>query len=103
VLGKVSVTRNLQQGVNETFGGVGLEVNAAGSAPGVTEVIRINNPRPAVFGGRRHYEISPANNANLNATLKFFYSEDELGALNENNLALFKSVDAAQTGPNWGV
>jgi len=98
VLGKVSATRNLQQGVNETFGGVGLEVNAAGSAPGVTEVIRINNPRPAVFGGRRHYEINPANNTNLNATMKFFYSEDELGVLNENNLALFKSVDG---GANW--
>lgn len=98
VLGKVTVTRILQQGVNETFGGVGLEINAAGGTPGVTEVIRINNPRPAVFGGRRHYEIIPANNSGLNAIMKFFYNEDELGTLNENNLALYKSVD---NGANW--
>ncbi|MHC1738136.1 MAG: T9SS type A sorting domain-containing protein [Ignavibacteriaceae bacterium] len=98
VLGKVSVTRILQQGVNETFGGIGLEINAGGGAPGMTEAIRINNPRPAVFGGRRHYEINPANNSGLNATMRFFYNEDELGTLNENNLALYKAVD---NGANW--
>ena len=38
----------------------------------------------------RYYEIIPANNAALNAALRFNYFDGELNGLNENNLILFK-------------
>jgi len=98
VIGNVLVSRNLAQSVNENFGGVGLEINAAGAAPGITEVIRINNQRPAVFGCRRHFKITPSNNAGLNATIKYFYTDYEVGILNESNMVLYKSAD---NGINW--
>jgi hypothetical protein len=45
----------------------------------------------------RYYEISSANNNNLNTTLRFNYFDEELNAFNENSLVLFKSDDAI----NW--
>jgi hypothetical protein len=45
----------------------------------------------------RYYDILPANNSNLNATLRLNYFDGELNGNNENSLALFKSDD----GVNW--
>ncbi|HEV8283037.1 MAG TPA: T9SS type A sorting domain-containing protein [Chitinophagaceae bacterium] len=39
----------------------------------------------------RYYDILPANNTNLNATLRFNYFDGELNGINENSLLLFKS------------
>jgi hypothetical protein len=41
----------------------------------------------------RYYEILPANNTNLNATLRFNYFDGELNGINEDLLALFSSED----------
>lgn len=46
---------------------------------------------------RRHFEISPANTANLNATLRMQYFDAELNSLDENALVFFKNED----GSNW--
>jgi hypothetical protein len=45
----------------------------------------------------RYYDILPANNTNLNATLRFQYMDDELNGLDENTLTLWEQP-AAQ---NW--
>jgi hypothetical protein len=45
----------------------------------------------------RYYDILPANNSNLNATLRFNYFDAELNGLNENSLLLWKSNDNV----NW--
>jgi len=45
----------------------------------------------------RYYEILPANNANLNATLRFNYFDGELNGISEDLLALFSSEDDV----NW--
>lgn len=39
-----------------------------------------------VAGINRYYEIYPVNNTGLNATLRLYYSDDELNGLNENTL-----------------
>lgn len=52
---------------------------------------------PFVLNGNginRSFDIIPANNTGLNATLKFSYLEAELNGNNEANLALWKSIDA---------
>jgi hypothetical protein len=41
----------------------------------------------------RYYDIVPANNTNLNATLRFKYLEGELNGLNENSIVFFESQD----------
>jgi hypothetical protein len=45
----------------------------------------------------RYYKISPANNNNLNATLRFNYLDGETNGLDENSLSLFRS----ENGINW--
>jgi Secretion system C-terminal sorting domain len=47
----------------------------------------------------RYYDIVPANNTDLNATLRFNYFDGELNGINENLLVLFKSDDAI----NWSA
>ncbi len=47
----------------------------------------------------RYYDIVPANNTNLNATLRFNYFDGELNGLTENALELFKSDNAI----NWSA
>src|SRR5262249_37360711 len=47
----------------------------------------------------RYYEIIPANNNNLNATLRFNYFDGELGSLDESKLVFYKSDDST----NWAI
>ena len=96
--GKVFVERNVGLSVNQTFSGIGIEINAAGIAPGNTSVLRKTGDAAANFGIKRHYYISPTINAGLNATLKMSYQETELDTILETNLALFESVD---NGTTW--
>jgi hypothetical protein len=44
----------------------------------------------------RYYDISPANNTNLNATLRFSYLEPELNTLPENSIVLWRSTTNSQ-------
>lgn len=45
----------------------------------------------------RYYDIVPANNTALDATLRFNYFDEELNGIDENSLVFFKSDDAI----NW--
>ena len=45
----------------------------------------------------RYYDISPANNSGLNATLGFTYFDSELNGLTENDLTLFRSEDGGMS------
>jgi len=40
----------------------------------------------------RYYDILPANNANLNATIRFKYLDEELSGLDENSLVLLENL-----------
>ncbi len=101
VVGATEATRTLAQSVNETFGGIGLEINAAGGAPGSTIVTRQTGI--AVTSGssasiQRWFDIVPTNNAGLNATMNFFYDNSELNGNNASVLKLYKSTNA---GSSW--
>lgn len=45
---------------------------------------------PGTTGITRYYEIYPTHNTGLNATLRFYYSDEELEGLNENTLTLWR-------------
>ena len=101
VLGTVAVARTAAQSVNETFGGIGLEILADGAAPGLTDVVRTTGTAQSIDGDdgiERSFEIMPANNTGLDATVVFHYDESELNGLAEPTLKLYESFDG---GANW--
>ncbi|TAE56311.1 MAG: T9SS C-terminal target domain-containing protein [Bacteroidetes bacterium] len=82
-------------------GNIGLALSS-GANWGVTTLIRRHDP--ANLGGgssiRRSFEISPANNAGLNATLRFSYFDAELNGIAESGFELYRSTD---NGLSWSL
>jgi hypothetical protein len=111
VIGAVEATRTLSQSVLSTFGGIGLEINAADAAPGSTLVRRVTGtasgspPNSSIL---RYFDVTPTVNTGLNATLRFRYDGSELAGQDGSTLSLWKSTNAglswAQEGgtPNVG-
>ncbi len=100
VVGNIQTTREVLQGVNNTFGGTGLEINPAGTAPGSTTVLRKTGTATTGNGNdgiKRYFQITPTETSGFNATLVFKYDENELNAIPEGNLVLFRSTDLS----NW--
>jgi hypothetical protein len=101
VLGTVKATRTVAQGVDEAFGNIGLELEAAGGAPGATEVVRTTGTALSVDGMQsitRYFDVTPANNTGLDATMVFHYDESELNGIDEDMLDMFSSLDG---GSSW--
>jgi len=101
VLGTVSASRTVAQGVPEAFGGIGFELEAAGGAPGITGVVRTTGTALSVDGQQsitRYFDVTPANNAGLDASTVFHYDETELNGIPEDELGLFSSFDG---GSSW--
>jgi hypothetical protein len=81
--------------------GLGLSLTALGAAPGATTVARVTGESQTVGGNAsvlRRYEISPAINTGLNATVILSYADLELNSATETDLVMYRSVDA---GANW--
>lgn len=101
VTGSVVSSRNLIQGTDEDFGGIGITINAADAAPGSTDVRRITGTAQSGGGYNsiaRSFDIIPTVNTGLNATIDFHYEESELnGNTDEASLQLWKSTDAGST------
>ncbi|MHC1738135.1 MAG: BPL-N domain-containing protein [Ignavibacteriaceae bacterium] len=101
VEGSIQTTRTVLQNANNTFGGIGVEINAAGTAPGATIVKRVTgvsyliNNNPTIL---RYFDITPLVNNNLNAQLVIHYDESELLGIPELNLAATRSTNQ---GTNW--
>ncbi|HOJ19150.1 MAG TPA: T9SS type A sorting domain-containing protein [Ignavibacteriaceae bacterium] len=100
VVGNIQTTRDVVQSVNNTFGGIGIEINAAGTAPGSTIVLRKTGTATTGNGNqgiKRYFQITPTATNGFNATLVFKYDENELNLIPEANLRLFKSTDEGTT------
>ena len=96
IIGKVNTTRNATQGVNNNFGGIGIEINALGNTPGDIYVERVTDTTITAYGNssiKRYFNISPALNNSLNANLIFHYDESELNGIPETNLKLFRALN----------
>lgn len=102
-LGTESITKNLSAvSVAENPGSLGAELDCS-TALGTTTITRghtslfTNGGGPAIL---RWFDIAPANNSLLDATLKFHYDETELNGNTEALLNLFESQDAGSTWSN---
>ncbi len=101
VVGNLATTRTLSSGVANNFGGSGISITASGSAPGATTITRVTGTTFTGYAGNvsigRKYAVSPTVNTGLNATMVLTYRQDEVGALTESNLVLYRSTDGGST------
>ncbi len=92
--GQIQTTRNLNN-IDEDVAGLGAKITTSADM-GSTTIIR-GHEAQGPQGIERYYQINPANNSGLNATLVFNYLDSELNGLTEADLRLFKSTD----GNTW--
>jgi len=86
---------------SSNFGGIGATISWNGTAPGSTSITRSSGS--SYLGGgnqsvKRSYNIVPATNSGLNASLVFWYSDDELDGHDPRTLQLWKSTNG---GASW--
>ncbi len=101
VIGAAEATRDLTMATPESFSGLGLTINALGAAPGSTVVTRVTGSQQITGTGssiERYFDIAPATNTGLNATLTAYYDESELAGQDEATLTFYKSTD---NGGSW--
>jgi hypothetical protein len=91
--GYVEITKNLNAPVADDPGNLGAVISSAANLGAVT-IRRGHQFQVNPYGGGssilRYYDIMPANNSALNATLRINYLDGELNGLNENNLNVWK-------------
>ncbi|HPQ45481.1 MAG TPA: Ig-like domain-containing protein, partial [Syntrophales bacterium] len=101
--GRIIVIRDLNAPDGEDVAGLGAVITSSANL-GATTITRGHAPQTG--GGNssilRYYDIAPANNSGLNATLVFHYDDSDLNGLTEGNLALFQSSDGGIVWTNRG-
>ena len=105
IVGKVTATRTVASSVPQAFGGIGLELTAAGAAPGATTVLRVTGTPKSLAaseGIERYFDITPTVNAGLNATAVFGYDESELNGISEAALAMYAITRGGIAQENLG-
>jgi hypothetical protein len=98
--GKIKAIAMLYAPININPGNIGVSVTSAASL-GETVIVRGHVQQPGFYSKpaiHRYYEITPAINSNLQATLKFHYLDAELDDNNENELSVFSRTGLAG---NW--
>lgn len=98
--GYLVTTRSINAPSSLDVAGFGAVLTTSSNL-GSTEIRRGHAVRT---GGsiKRYYDITPANNSGLNATLKFRYDDSELNLRPEKSLKLFKSTNSGSTWTNMG-
>jgi hypothetical protein len=101
--GYITATRDLNAPAGENVAGMGAVITSSANL-GSTTINRGHSQQSGIgnLSTLRYYDIIPANNAGLNATLVFNYDDSELNSLTEANLILFKSTDGGTTWINQG-
>jgi hypothetical protein len=97
--GTIATTRNLNNISARDVAGLGAEITTAANM-GSTTITRGHSQQSG--GGNvsilRYYDITPANNSSLDASLVFNYHDAEFNSLTESNFRLYRSTDG---GVNW--
>jgi len=97
VTGTVKATRPLMQNVQNTFGGIGVDITEANINNNSTQVIRTTGTGctgNGKTGIKRYYTITPTTDVGLSDTMVFHYFDAELNGNIEANLAIYKSTDS---------
>ncbi|GEM_PF-928751 len=106
VIGTVEATRTLAATGNETFGGIGLELNPTTTPyPGATTVTRVTGTAKTGGGNysiKRYYDVAAATSTGLALDLVFHYDDatSEIGTQNENTFTLYRSATGSEPWTN---
>lgn len=97
--GYIQITQTLNNPANANPGNLGAALSSAQNMGSTIirrghQQINVNGASPSI---NRYFEIIPANNAALNATLQFHYLNTELASANETDLNMYKSSNFT----NW--
>ncbi|MEZ4772571.1 MAG: T9SS type A sorting domain-containing protein [Bacteroidia bacterium] len=109
--GVVKKTVDLNAPTSENPGNIGVAITSAAN-PGLTTIQRGHTVQNVNgdMGIFRYYDISPANNTGLNATVRFHYLDHELNNIPESELTPFRYngsiwdtyfVSATDASANW--
>ena len=112
--GNITATALLMTPRGANPGNIGVEINSPEN-PGWTVITRGHVPQMNTNGStsiQRYFDIKPAMNSHLHATLRFFYLDGEIGENNKEDLAVFSNADrqpewlargrdASNTSANW--
>ncbi len=98
--GYVEITQTLNNPSSANPGNLGALISSTNNLGSTT--IRRGHIAQGNGGGisnsiHRYFDIVPANNADLNATLRFMYFDAELNNIDENTVVMFRSTDNV----NW--
>ena len=102
--GELSASENYSSGItSENIRELGAEITTSSALGDVTvtrgfSAFSVNTHNSI----SRYYDIAPANNSGLDATLVFYYDEADLNGQNEATLSLWRSVDGGSTWLNMG-
>lgn len=101
--GTVRAERTLNAPASEDVAGLGAVITSAANL-GLTTVVRghVAQTVDGNAGVARYYDLTPATNTGLAATLVFRYRDGELGGLTEADLALHRSTDGGTTWTEEG-
>jgi hypothetical protein len=96
--GTVTATRTLNAPTGRDVGGLGAVLSSSETL-GITTVTRGHAIQSdnGNAGVARYYDIDPATNSGLDATLTFNYRDAELNGLAEGTLTLFRSDDGGSS------
>ncbi|WP_206483423.1 Ig-like domain-containing protein [Thalassotalea sp. G2M2-11] len=94
--GSITTTRPLSNLSAENVAGLGAVITTAADM-GSTTITRQHVALSDPVSIKRQYNITPTTNTGLNATFAFGYVDAELNGLSEQQLSLFKSIDAGST------
>ncbi len=94
--GYVQITQDLNAPSAVNPGNIGVGITSAVNLG--STVIRRGHLQQADASIFRYFDIIPATNAGLNATVDFYYFHNELGVISESNLGMFSG---SNSGTNW--
>jgi hypothetical protein len=96
--GYITTTRTLTAPSDlDDIAGLGVRIGSTADL-GATTITRGHAVQSGINSIRRYYDIGPATNTGLNATLVFQYNYSQLNGALEEDLRLFRSPDA---GTSW--
>ena len=102
--GYITTTRTINAPASLNAGGLGAVLTTAVNL-GSTEIRRGHSVQNGLNGNTsflRYYDITPAINTGLNATLVFRFDDSELNGKVESALSLFKSTNSGSTWTSQG-
>jgi Secretion system C-terminal sorting domain len=96
--GTITTTRTLNAPASINVAGMGAEITSTANLGSTTisrgVAVQTGNSNSSIL---RYFDIAPATNTGLNATLVFHYDESELNGVTESELELFHSTDGGST------